>query len=345
MRLPSWVGDTVMATPALRAMAAAHPGAELVVEGRAFLRDLVEPLAYVSRFLPDPGKGLRALRARVAALRRERFDLAVLLPDSQRAALAPALARIPHRVGYSRDLLRRVLLTQAFTPPRANGRWQPVSMVERYLALVRGLGCAEVGRAMDVPLLERARAALDERLAALGVPRDAPLLVAVPGASYGSSKLWPAERFGAACAALCRRHGLVLALGPGPGEEDVARAVVAAAGGGHALDRPVVSLAEVAALIARARLVLSNDTGPRQIAVALGVPVVVPIGPTDPRHTAHDLERQRVLRVEGIECAPCGLKRCPIDHRCMTRLSVERVVAAAEELLALAPAHQARREP
>lgn len=334
-----------MATPAVRALAAAYPGAELVVEGRAFLRELVEPLPYVSRFLPDPGKGLRALRARVATLRAERFDLALLLPDSQRAALAPALARIPRRVGYARDLARRVLLTQAFTPPRADGRWLPVSMVERYLALVRGLGCAEAGRAMDVPLVERARATLAERLAALGVGRDAPLLVAVPGASYGSSKLWPAERFGAACAELARRHGLVPVLGPGPGEEEVARAVVAQAGLGHALADPVLSLAEVAALIARARLVLSNDTGPRQIAVALGVPVVVPIGPTDPRHTAHDLELQRVLRVEGVECAPCGLKRCPIDHRCMTRLSVERVVAAGEELLALAPSPTARAEP
>jgi len=103
------------------------------------------------------------------------------------------------------------------------------------------------------------------------------------------------------------------------------RAVVLAA--------PPTSLAELVALIAGAALQLGNDTGPRHIAVALGVPAVVLIGPTDPRHTAHQLERQRVLR-EDVACSPCGLKTCPIDQRCMTRISPERVAAAAAELLA-----------
>ena len=95
----------------------------------------------------------------------------------------------------------------------------------------------------------------------------------------------------------------------------------------------VVKAAELKALVARSRLVLSNDTGPRQIAVALGRPVVVVMGPTDPRHTAYALERQRVLR-ERVDCSPCHFRTCPIDHRCMTQLHPDRVVAAAEELLA-----------
>ena len=90
---------------------------------------------------------------------------------------------------------------------------------------------------------------------------------------------------------------------------------------------------ELAALIGRARLLLCNDTGPRQIAVALGTPAVVLMGPTDPGHTAHWLERQRVLR-EDVPCSPCHLKTCPIDHRCMTRIEPERVADAARELLA-----------
>ena len=98
------------------------------------------------------------------------------------------------------------------------------------------------------------------------------------------------------------------------------------------LVEPPTTLGELAALIERARLVLTNDTGPRHMAVALGVPVVVLMGPTDPRHTLHLLERQRVLR-EPVECSPCHLKVCPIDHRCMTRLAPERVLEAAAELL------------
>ena len=95
---------------------------------------------------------------------------------------------------------------------------------------------------------------------------------------------------------------------------------------------PVISLPELAALLDRARLLLVNDTGPRQIAVALGRPVVTLMGPTDPGHTDHLLERQRVLR-EPVDCSPCHLKVCPIDHRCMTRLEPARVVEAALELL------------
>lgn len=342
MRLPTWVGDTVMATPALRALGEGFPEAELVVEGRGFFGEIVAPLPYVGRFVADPGKGWRALRARVAMLRRERFDLAVLLPDSQRAALAPWIARVPRRVGFSRDLARRLLLTDALTPDRERGpdgraRWKPVSMVERYLQLSRHVGCPDRGRQMDVPVTDAARAVVDERLAAAGLAPGEPFVVVVPGASYGASKLWPAERFGEACARLRERHGLRLFIAPGPGEEEVARAVVAASGEGHVFEGPVLSLGQAAALMARARLALSNDTGPRQISVAFGVPTVVPIGPSDPRYTEHDLQRQRVLRVEGLDCSPCGLKTCPIDHRCMTRLDTERVVAAAEELLAAFP--------
>jgi heptosyltransferase-2 len=128
------------------------------------------------------------------------------------------------------------------------------------------------------------------------------------------------------------RRGLRAILAPGPGEEPVAHAIAAGAGGSVVvLDEPVTTLAELAALIARAKLLLTNDTGPRQIAVALGTPVIALLGPTDPRHTAHLLERQRVLR-EPVECSPCHLKTCPIDHRCMQRLEPARVIAAAAEL-------------
>jgi heptosyltransferase-2 len=99
------------------------------------------------------------------------------------------------------------------------------------------------------------------------------------------------------------------------------------------LDDPALDLGELKALVALSALVLVGDTGPRQIAVALDRPVVVLMGPTDSRHTASQLDRQRVLRA-GVDCSPCHLSRCPIDHRCMTRLTPERAVAAAEELLA-----------
>jgi len=171
-------------------------------------------------------------------------------------------------------------------------------------------------------------------LARRGAPEGARLLLVTPGAAFGSSKLWPPEHFARACDALARSHGLLPVIAPAPGEVAIAREVAArTTPPALVIAQPEATLAELKALVARASLLLTNDTGPRQIAIALGRPAVVVMGPTDPRHTAHHLERQRVLR-EEVACSPCHHRVCPIDHRCMTRLAPERAVAAAAELLA-----------
>jgi heptosyltransferase-2 len=332
VRAPSWVGDVVMATPALRALRRSAPGAEIVLAGRPYLAGLVRGLASVDAFLPDAGRGMGALLTQARALRG--FDWAVLLPDSVRAALPAFLARVPVRAGYARDPLRRALLTRALAPPREEGKRLAIPMIERYLGITRALGVADAGTALEVAVDPAARERVAERLAKAGIARGERLLVVTPGASFGSSKLWPPGHFAAACDALAKRRGLRVVLAPGPGEEPIAAAIsFGMREPALVLVEPVTSLAELVALISDAALLLGNDTGPRQLAVALGVPAVVLMGPTDPRHTAHHLERQRVLR-EPVECSPCGLKVCPIDHRCMTRLAPERAVTAAEELLA-----------
>ncbi len=323
-----------MAAPALRALRCTHPAAEIVLEGLPHYCELGSGLPGVDAFLPDPRSGRAAWLGRSTRLRRERFDLAVLLPDSARAAVAPFLARIPVRAGYARDPLRRALLTVPLDAPREAGQRVPISMIERYLRITRALGCEDRGDQLELSVSEGARERAHARLCAAGLGESVDLVVVTPGASFGSSKLWPAEHFAGACDGLARRLGLRTVLAPGPGEEAIS-ARIAGAMRAPAVDLsgPPASLAELAALIEKARLVLTNDTGPRHIAVALGTPVVVLMGPTDTRHTAHLLEAQRVLR-EDVECSPCHRKTCPIDHRCMTRLAPMRVVAAAAELLA-----------
>jgi len=333
VRLPRWVGDALMATPSLRALRRAHPGAEICASASGPIRALLRDLASVDEWLPTEGSGAREMVRHARALAARRFDWAVLLPDSVHAALAPWLARVPLRAGYARDRVRRALLTTALAPPRAAGRRLPISMIERYLAISRALGCADDGIDMDVPLDPQASERVTKRLAEAGIGGTDPLVVVTPGASFGASKLWPPEHFSAACDGLRATRGLHAVLAPGPGEESVARAIAATAlSAPLVLDAPVTTLPELVALIARAKLVLTNDTGPRHIAVALGTPVISLLGPTDPRHTAHLLKRQRVLR-EPVDCSPCHLKTCPIDHRCMQRLAPERVLAAASELL------------
>ncbi len=331
VRLPNWVGDAVMATPALRALRAAHPEAWIGVEGRPALAGLLAGLPSFDAFLGIPSRGLRG---RVRALRAAHADWAVLLPDSPRAALAPWLAGIPRRAGYARDPLRRLLLTDALAPPRAAGRRLPISMIERYLRLTSHLGCPERGMQLELRVDPEIAERVAKDLARRGASEGARLLLVTPGAAFGSSKLWPPAHFARACDALAERHGLLPVLAPAPGEQAIAHAVAARMSRPPLLVvEPEATLAELKALVARASLLLTNDTGPRQIASALGRPVVVLMGPTDPRHTAHHLERQRVLR-EEVACSPCHHRICPIDHRCMTRISPERAVAAADELLA-----------
>jgi len=322
-----------MATPALRALRAAQPGADITLEASPHLEDLYRGLSFYDAFLPV-ARGARGLLARARALRAASFDWAVLLPDSPRAALAPFLARTSRRIGYARDPLRRALLSEWLPPPRENGRRAPIPTLDRYLGITRALGCDDCGDQLELCVDPLASEGVAKRLARCGVGPSNGVLVVAPGASFGRSKLWPAEHFARACDAIARRRDLIPVLAAAPGEEVLAEDVAARTRErAITLVEPALDLGELKALIARAQLVLSNDTGPRHIAVALGRPVVVVMGPTDPRHTARHLEHQRVLR-EDVACAPCHRKVCPTDHRCMTRLSPERAVAAAEELLA-----------
>jgi heptosyltransferase-2 len=344
VRVPTWVGDAVMATPVFRALRAAHPEAEITLEGRPVLEGLLRGLPSFDRFLPDSSRGLRSTLARAGELRRRGFDWAVLLPDSQRAALGPWLARIPRRVGYARDVTRRALLSEALAPPTENGRRVPIPMTERYLRITRHLDCPDRGFDLELGVDPGVAERCEAQLRRLGVPPEQPLLVVTPGANFGASKLWPTEHFAAACDGIARRLGLLPVLAPGPTELAIAgRIAEAAQQRVAALVDPSPTLEELKALIARSRLVLTNDTGPRHIAVALDRPVIVVMGPTDPRHTAQHLERQRVLR-EDAACSPCQLKTCPIDHRCMTGLDPARAISAAEQLLPTTPSNTTRNQ-
>lgn len=334
VRLPNWVGDVVMCTPVLRALRTGHPGAQIVVEGRAFQRDLVTALDTVDGFISDPGRRPLDLIRHGRRLAGEGFDWAVLLGESERAAVPAFLARIPVRAGYGRGLLRRSMLTHRLSRPM-DSRGAPLafSMVERYLRVSRALGLEDDGSHMDLEVSDAARAEVKARLDAEGLRPDAPLVTVVVGAAFGSSKMWPPRHFAASCDALFERHGWRAVLAPGPGEEALAEEVARhAAHSVVSITDPVFDLCELAALLERSELVVSNDTGPRSMAVALGLPVVVAVGPIADGHTRHHLKRQRVLMAD-VHCRPCNHQVCPTDHRCMTRITPEELVSAAEDLL------------
>jgi len=346
VRLPNWVGDVVMATPALRALRAGFPapGWEIVLHGKASLLSLLEGAPWFDRALPleTPAGGafarlLGPLRAG-RRLRAEGFDVAVLFPNSWSSAVAAWLARIPRRIGYERD--RRSLILTDAVYLTSGGRLRPVAMVRYYLELCRRLGCPmdPAGARLELPASEEALGRADAYLRARGVAAGEPVLALSPGSAYGTAKMWEPEHF-AAVAAHFAAKGLHVGIYGGPADRDVVSRIGALARARIPGDAPApfeatdVPLRDLCAHMKRARALVSNDSGGRHFGVAAGIPVVVVMGSTHPAYTEVDYDRYCVL-LERVECWPCHLRECPIDRRCMTRLKPERAIAAVEAYLA-----------
>ena len=192
---------------------------------------------------------------------------------------------------------------------------------------------------MELAVADSDAAAADAMLTDAGYDADRPLIMLNPGAGYGPSKLYPADRFAVVADALAGERGAQIVINAGPGERDVAEAVASAMTQPPLLNlaRMANSLGWVKALCARCDVMITNDTGARHIAAALGADVVTIFGATGPERTVINYSRERIVRVD-VPCGPCQKKDCPLPagpefHKCMTRIAPEVVVAAAEELL------------
>jgi heptosyltransferase-2 len=322
LRLPNWLGDTVMAVPTLRALRAAMPGAELWCLG-----PWVEPLLAVEPGITHRLATPRRLGARLGQarrLRRARFDLAVLLPGSFEAALAGRLSGARWRVGYGTG--RSPFLTHAVpTPPG----W--THQVAAYLALLGPLGIAAPATAPTLSVDPGRRAEAQRLLEGSGVPPGAPRVGLQLGAALGPAKLWPSRRI-AELATRLQRRGIQAVLLGSPDARDLAAAAQAATAS------PIPSLVGrdhpglLPALIGELDALVGADSGPAHVAAAVGVPAITLFGPTDPRLTTPLGPDQRALWRQPA-CAPCFLRACPIDHRCMEAIEVEPVEAAVVEAL------------
>jgi heptosyltransferase-2 len=160
----------------------------------------------------------------------------------------------------------------------------------------------------------------------------APWIGLNPGAFFGAAKRWVPERYAAAGDLLARRMAARVAILGGADERPLGEAVAAAMCAPARMLCGETTLPELVGVLSRLRVLVTNDSGPMHVAAALGVPVVAVFGPTDWRETAPVGRRHRLLR-EPVHCSPCMLRECPIDHRCMTRISVDRVVDEARSLL------------
>ncbi len=329
---PSWVGDIVMATAALAAVRRTFPDARITMLLKPGRDRILEGFEAIDEVLIDrSGHSPLGLWRLSRELRSRRFDRALLLPNSLRVAALAFLARIPRRVGY-RLGGRAILLTDVVECQREGKKRKPVPMPLFYRAL-----CAKVGVAVEdtrprLSVSSECEERASEYRARLGISEGEALIGLNPGASFGASKLWPPEHFARAADALHARYGLRSIIFLGPGEEGIGDAIE------KRMETPVINTAPdilpldvLKPVVRDLKLMVSTDTGPRQYAVAFGVPVVVVMGPTDPRYSGIHLERTEVIR-HDVPCGPCHLKVCPIDHRCMVGITPEEVLERVEAL-------------
>ncbi len=326
IRATNWVGDAVISLPALRQIRRVKPDAEITVLARPAVADLYAREDFADHVLTEPQGRLRA----AAELRERRFDCVLLLPNSFDAALLAWLARIPKRIGYARDG-RRFLLTDAIRPPK---RGQiPAHQSYYYLELLRRAGW--IDRLPEVHGIRLAGHALAGReiLERFGL-RSERILGLSPGAAFGSAKRWLPERFVAVAAQLAAEWNAEVALFGSAAEASLCTQIAALIGPRARSLAGQTSLGEFMDLAAACTAFLTNDSGAMHIASAVGVPTVAVFGPTDAAATGPCGPAFRIVRTP-VECSPCLLRECPIDHRCMTRVSVEMVKTEARSLVTL----------
>ena len=343
MRGVNWVGDAVMTVPALRELRRVLPGAHVTLSTRAWAEGIFEGADFIDEMLVVDGKKGRAASvfAEAREWRRRRFDLAILFPNAFAPALTSLLARVPSRVGYATDG-RSPLLTHALPVPSWRGQRHEVFYYLNIISeLERLLGPTASNAASNAPHDSAPSAGLHVSAARLGDARsllraagarlDRTLVALCPGSTNSRAKRWPASAF-AELADRLAAHGSEVVLIGAPEEAEVTEEVL-----GQMQHRPIVltgrtSLAQSAAVLSVADLLVTNDTGPAHVAAALGRPVVVVFGPTDPVTTRPFSELATVVR-KPPECAPCMLRDCPIDHRCMTAVTAEEVFGHARRAL------------
>lgn len=331
VRAVNWIGDAVMTTPALCAVRQTFPAAEITILANPLVSQLFLHHPGIDRVITFDRNGRHkgiAGRLRLAAeLRRERFDLALILPNSFDSALVPFLAGIPRRLGKASDG-RSLLLTERYTEPEQTA---PMHEIRHYLSLLRHFG---IHGDADCPLLattadeDREAAAL---LAARGISGDRPLLGINAGASFGSAKRWYPERFAEVARRLSMEWNAEVLLFGGPGEQDIVEIIEKQLKGACLNLAGTTSVRQLMALIKRCSFFITNDSGPMHIAAAFGVPLVAVFGSTDHVGTA-PFSKQAVIVRTAADCAPCKLRQCPTDHRCMTGITANDVTVAARTL-------------
>lgn len=331
IRSTNWLGDAVMTTPAMQAVRETFPAARITVLANPLTAPLFQSHPDVDEVLVYDRKvrysGLKGRFVLAAELRQRGFDLAILLQNALDAAVIAWLARIPRRMGFATDG-RGFLLTHKVS---VNEVVLGFHHVDYYLHMLREFGITGSARQPMLNTTSDEDVAVEKLLASRGITPGTMLLAVNPGASFGSAKRWYPERFASVADALAEEWGARVVITGGPAETDIAAEIESVIGKGCLNMAGRTDVRGLMALIKRCDFMITNDSGPMHLAAALGVPLVAIFGSTDHTTTSPRTERAVVVRSD-TDCAPCMKRECPTDHRCMTSVTPEEVVAAALRL-------------
>ncbi len=338
--VPSWVGDAVMATPTFRLLRDTLKGSFIGALVRPGIDQLLAGLDVFDEVHVASSGGVMGPKHAAAEVRHRRYDTALLLTNSCSSALITRLAGIRHRIGYERDARGLLLTHKLDAPKRPDGSWAPVSAVRYYDTLARTFLAPDADaspRFMELASTPEQAAASADILNRAGIRNETRLAILNPGGN-DQAKRWPPDRFIDAARHLAARHNLRILVNGSPGERELVSIITQACGGISLADLGI-TLGSLKGVVARAEVMLTNDTGPRHIAAALGVPLVSLFGPTDHRWTiipTRDRAPEELLLADPTlpesERANDHPERCRVD-----RISTADVIAALDRVLSPAP--------
>lgn len=335
VRGTNWVGDSVMTLPALRALRRVLPEAKITLVVRPSARGIFADVDFVDDLLIYDRRSAFSIIPQVREWRKRPFDLAVLFQNAFEAALIPFLAGVPLRLGYATEARQSLLTHPLPLPDWRSSRHE----VFYYLYLITALeqllfGASEICEAdpdASLQISETRKSEAEDLLRAYGVREGQSIVALCPGSINSRAKRWPAAAYASLADRLIESQKQVLLIGSAD-EADVTREVTS-----RMQQQPIVltgktSLDQITAVLSLVDLVVTNDTGPAHLAAALGRPTLVIFGPTNPLTTRPFAPEAEILR-HPPECAPCMLRDCPIDHRCMTAITVDEVFEHSQALL------------
>ena len=335
VRGTNWVGDAVMTVPALRALRSLFPGAHITLATRGWAQGLFADADFIDDIQVHEGTGLRSVVHHVRMWQKREFDLAVLFPNSLESALVAALSRVAVRTGYATEGRQRLLTHPLQLPEWRSTRheiYYYLNIVER-LAGIPG-GDLKPDGALSVSEVRKneARALLRSH----GISGERRVVALCPGSINSRAKRWPPERFAAlGDRMIADLHADVVLIGS-DAEIEVSSQVSETMRRKPFVLTGKTNLAQLVGVLSVVDLLVTNDTGPAHIASALGRPTLVIFGPTNPLTTSPYCESGQIIRVPP-ECAPCMLRDCPIDHRCMTAITPDDVFQQSTTMLNAQP--------